>query len=210
MTCHTSTWPEQDEHAQDERQRHMAVAWVHSRLRRLGSASAARPPNSPRTITGRNCAAATSAQRDRVVGQLQHQPVLGDRLHPGARRARPAGPGRTAGSCDAGRPAARPAGGRSGSGRGAGHAAAPVTGAVGPAGTPPGRGGGPPVSMRSTVDLDAHRPGVDGQVVAVRVEPVLAEQAPDVLRAPGVHASGTAPAATPRRAACRPGSPRPG
>ena len=51
-------------------------------VRRLGKASAMRPPKRPNTSTGRNWAAVVRPQDERVARELEDEPGLGDRLHP--------------------------------------------------------------------------------------------------------------------------------
>ena len=60
------------------------TTWAASSVWRLGSTSARTPANRPSTMTGRNCAVATTPSQERVAAERQHQPALGDLLHPGA------------------------------------------------------------------------------------------------------------------------------
>ena len=91
MTCQTWTWPISTSSPRTSASTHAAV-WVTIRPWRLGSASAATPAEQAEDHHRQELRGRDDAQRERVVGQLQHQPRLGDLLHPGARRARPAGP----------------------------------------------------------------------------------------------------------------------
>ena len=83
MTCHTSTSAVATR-ANIVNARIILTAWVAISALRLGTASAIRPPNRPRTMTGIHCIAATTPEQERVTGELEDQPALGDRLHPGA------------------------------------------------------------------------------------------------------------------------------
>ena len=61
--CHTSTTPAA---VRPNRMKASAIwtTWVAISVGRLGSASAISPPNSPRTMTGRNCTAAVRPSRN--------------------------------------------------------------------------------------------------------------------------------------------------
>ena len=81
ITCQTwTTWvavsAEQDE-GEDHRDR-----LGRDQGPALGSWSAITPPNRPKTITGPNWATRDEAEPERVVGQLEDEPALGDLLHP--------------------------------------------------------------------------------------------------------------------------------
>ena len=64
------------------------------------------PPNRPKTMTGPNWATDDEAEPERVVGQLEDEPALGDLLHPRPDERDQPGRRRTAGSCGGGRRAA--------------------------------------------------------------------------------------------------------
>ena len=63
MTCHTCTAPVNTS-ANIVNDSIILIAWVTIRVWRLGRASAIRPPNSPRTMTGIHCIAATTPSRN--------------------------------------------------------------------------------------------------------------------------------------------------
>ena len=83
MTCHTSTRPV-NTRPNIANDRPILIACVTISVWRLGRASVMSPPNRPRTMTGIHCMAATTPEQERVAGELEDQPALGDGLHPGA------------------------------------------------------------------------------------------------------------------------------
>ena len=74
------------------RARHIAATWVHEQAQALGQGVGGEAAEQAQDHHRQELGGRHEAQRDRVVGQLEHQPVLGHGLHPGAGRARPAGP----------------------------------------------------------------------------------------------------------------------
>ena len=64
--------------------RTIIAVWMTMSVRRLGSASATMPPNRPSTSTGSELGDGDEPERERLVRQLEHEPGLGDVLHPGA------------------------------------------------------------------------------------------------------------------------------
>ena len=61
-----------------------AAVCVHSRMRRLSKRSAMTPPHTPKSSSGQELEGRREAERHAAAGELQHQPALGDDLHPRA------------------------------------------------------------------------------------------------------------------------------
>ena len=102
MTCQTSTTPVAVS-ANRTKARTIATVWVAISVLRLGSWSAITPPNRPKMITGPNWATDDQAEPERVVGQLEDEPALGDLLHPRPDQRDQPGRRRRGGSCGGGR-----------------------------------------------------------------------------------------------------------
>ena len=120
------------------------TAWVAISVWRLGRASAIRPPNSPSRSTGQERERRRQAEDQRVAGELEDEPRLGDLLHPGPDEADELAAEEQPVVAVAERPAAvgeREARAGGGARRG------------------PGRGssGGPPVGLRAVAGLAARR-----------------------------------------------------
>ena len=58
------------------------ATWVTARMRRFGNRSASTPAMGENSRIGRNCKPGRDAERTGAAGEREHQPVLGDALHP--------------------------------------------------------------------------------------------------------------------------------
>ena len=79
MTCQTCTWPMQHQQAEHQGEQRAARLGARSAPVRLGSASASDAAEQPQDQHRQELRGGDHAQRHRIVGQLQHQPALGDR-----------------------------------------------------------------------------------------------------------------------------------